>query len=88
VLDISERPMCGCQPCWTSRRRLLLRPAVLLAFSHGLWANLFGGSAVIVSEFTAITPLMTVSIVLDSAQGVLSGERAQSSTYRHAQVTG
>jgi hypothetical protein len=43
---------------------------------------------VIVSEFTAITPLMIVSIVLDSAQGVLSGERAQSSTYRHAQVTG
>ncbi|KAL6657996.1 hypothetical protein ACP70R_005776 [Stipagrostis hirtigluma subsp. patula] len=46
---------------------------LLLALGHGLWARLFSGSAVIVSEFAAITPLMVVSIVLDSAQGVLSG---------------
>lgn len=57
---------------------------LLLAFGHGLWASLFSGSAVIVSEFAAITPFMIVSIVLDSAQGVLSGERAQSSTYQPA----
>ncbi|KAJ1291012.1 hypothetical protein BS78_02G286600 [Paspalum vaginatum] len=46
---------------------------VLLASGHGLWAGLFSGSATIASEFAAITPLMMVSIVLDSAQGVLSG---------------
>uniref|UniRef100_A0A0A9EZ95 Protein DETOXIFICATION n=2 Tax=Arundo donax TaxID=35708 RepID=A0A0A9EZ95_ARUDO len=46
---------------------------LLLAFGHDLWASLFSGSARIVSEFTGITPLMIISIVLDSAQGVLSG---------------
>ncbi|CAD6217976.1 unnamed protein product [Miscanthus lutarioriparius] len=46
---------------------------LLLAFGHGLWARLFSGSATIVSAFGAITPLMVISIVLDSAQGVLSG---------------
>ncbi|RCV27544.1 hypothetical protein SETIT_5G333100v2 [Setaria italica] len=46
---------------------------LLLAFGHGVWARLFSGSAVIVSEFAAITPLMIVSVVLDSAQGVLEG---------------
>ncbi|KAM3383811.1 hypothetical protein ACQJBY_008457 [Aegilops geniculata] len=46
---------------------------LLLGFGHGLWARLFSGSEVIAAEFAAITPLMMVSIVLDSAQGVLSG---------------
>lgn len=46
---------------------------LLLGFGHGLWASLFSGSAVIAAEFAAITPFMMVSIVLDSAQGVLSG---------------
>ncbi|GJN07366.1 hypothetical protein PR202_ga25190 [Eleusine coracana subsp. coracana] len=46
---------------------------LLLASGHRLWAGLFSGSAAILSEFAAITPLMMVSIVLDSAQGVLSG---------------
>ncbi|CAM0909795.1 unnamed protein product [Alopecurus aequalis] len=46
---------------------------LLLGFGHGLWASLFSGSAVIVAEFAAITPFMMISIVLDSAQGVLSG---------------
>ncbi|PUZ54580.1 hypothetical protein GQ55_5G143400 [Panicum hallii var. hallii] len=46
---------------------------LFLAFGHDLWASLYSGSAVIVSEFAAIAPLLTVSIVLDSAQGVLSG---------------
>ncbi|CAL4973826.1 unnamed protein product [Urochloa decumbens] len=52
---------------------LALSFVLLLAFGHGLWASLFSGSAVIVSRFSAITPLVVVSIVLDSAQGVLSG---------------
>ncbi|KAG2591998.1 protein DETOXIFICATION 19-like isoform X2 [Panicum virgatum] len=46
---------------------------LFLAFCHDLWASLYSGSAVIVSEFAAIAPLLIVSIVLDSAQGVLSG---------------
>ena len=48
---------------------------LLLGFGHGLWARLFSGSEVIAAEFAAITPLVMVSIVLDSAQGVLSGEK-------------
>ena len=47
---------------------------LFLALCHDLWASLYSGSAVIVSEFAAIAPLLIVSIVLDSAQGVLSGE--------------
>ena len=46
---------------------------LLLGFGHNLWAGLFSGSPTIVSEFAAITPLMMISIVLDSAQGVLAG---------------
>lgn len=46
---------------------------LLLAFGHGLWARLYSGSAVILSEFADITPLLIISIVLDSSQGVLSG---------------
>jgi multidrug resistance protein, MATE family len=46
---------------------------LLLVSGHRLWAGLFSGSETIVSEFAAITPFMMVSIVLDSAQGVLSG---------------
>ncbi|RCV13149.1 hypothetical protein SETIT_2G324100v2 [Setaria italica] len=52
---------------------LALSFVLLLASGHTLWAGLFSGSATIASEFAAITPLMMVSIVLDSAQGVLSG---------------
>ncbi|VAI61974.1 unnamed protein product [Triticum turgidum subsp. durum] len=57
---------------------------LLLGFGHGLWARLFSGSEVIVAEFAAITPLLMISIVLDSAQGVLSGWRgaADGSTWR------
>uniref|UniRef100_A0A0E0AK97 Protein DETOXIFICATION n=1 Tax=Oryza glumipatula TaxID=40148 RepID=A0A0E0AK97_9ORYZ len=46
---------------------------LLLGFGHGLWAGLFSGSAVIAAEFAAVAPLMMASILLDSAQGVLSG---------------
>lgn len=52
---------------------LALSFVLLLASGHTLWAGLFSRSATIASEFAAITPLMMVSIVLDSAQGVLSG---------------
>ena len=53
---------------------------LLLGFGHGLWASLFSGSTVIVAEFSAITPFMMISIVLDSAQGVLSGEKDPSAS--------
>ncbi|KAG2563831.1 hypothetical protein PVAP13_8KG357600 [Panicum virgatum] len=46
---------------------------LLLGFGHNLWASLFSRSSTIVSEYAAITPLMMISIVLDSAQGVLAG---------------
>jgi hypothetical protein len=56
---------------------------LLLGFRHGLWASLFSGSSVIAAEFAAITPFMMMSIVLDSAQGILSGEKKPSASYLH-----
>ena len=53
---------------------------LLLGFGHGLWASLFTGSAMIAAKFAAITPLLMISIVLDSTQGVLSGEKDQWAT--------
>lgn len=46
---------------------------LLLAFGHDVWASLFSRSAVIVSAFGGITPLMIVSIVFETMQSVLSG---------------
>lgn len=46
---------------------------LVLAFGHDLWASLFSSSHEIIRAFAYMTPLLTVSIVLDSAQGVLSG---------------
>ncbi|CAL9758125.1 unnamed protein product [Musa acuminata subsp. burmannicoides] len=46
---------------------------LVLAFGHNLWASLFSSSHEIIRAFAYMTPLLTVSIVLDSAQGVLSG---------------
>ncbi|KAI4964963.1 hypothetical protein ZWY2020_057758 [Hordeum vulgare] len=46
---------------------------LLMGFGNGLWASLFSGDEVIVAEFAAFTPFLTISIVLDSAQGILSG---------------
>ncbi|XP_073362793.1 protein DETOXIFICATION 19 isoform X2 [Aegilops tauschii subsp. strangulata] len=52
---------------------LALSFILLLIIGHGLWASLFTGSAMIAAKFAAITPLLMISIVLDSTQGVLSG---------------
>jgi Na+-driven multidrug efflux pump len=54
---------------------------LLLGFGHGLWASLFSGSSVIAAKFAAITPFMMMSIVLDSAQGILSGKKKPSASY-------
>lgn len=52
---------------------LALTVVLLLAFGHNIWASLFSSSNVIIRHFACMTPLLAVSIVLDSAQGVLSG---------------
>ncbi|XP_058754823.1 protein DETOXIFICATION 19-like isoform X2 [Vicia villosa] len=46
---------------------------LLLVFGHDLWIQLFSNSPVIKEEFASITPLLAISILLDSVQGVLSG---------------
>ncbi|XP_020271382.1 protein DETOXIFICATION 18-like [Asparagus officinalis] len=46
---------------------------LLLAFGHNLWARFFTFNPSIVQEFASMTPLLAASILLDSAQGVLSG---------------
>lgn len=52
---------------------LALTFVVLLALGHNMWAGSFTGNAEIIKEYASMTPLLTVSILLDSAQGVLSG---------------
>jgi multidrug resistance protein, MATE family len=47
---------------------------LLLAICHNLWASLFSNSQDIITAFAYMTPLLAVSILFDSAQGVLSGE--------------
>ncbi|KAM2987393.1 hypothetical protein FF2_007565 [Malus domestica] len=44
-----------------------------LAFGHNLWAGSFSDSSVIIKLFASMTPLLAVSIIADSVQGVLSG---------------
>ncbi|KAL6840666.1 hypothetical protein ACP4OV_029530 [Aristida adscensionis] len=46
---------------------------LFLVFGHGPWASLFSRSTVIASKFATMSPLLVISILLDSAQGVLSG---------------
>lgn len=44
-----------------------------LAFGHNIWAGFFSSSHKIIKEFGSLTPLLVISIALDSIQGVLSG---------------
>lgn len=61
--------------------RVTLKLSVILAvtivlfliFGHNIWANLFSSSPDIIKEFAYMTPLLSISILLDSAQGILSG---------------
>ncbi|CAK8535088.1 unnamed protein product [Lathyrus sativus] len=46
---------------------------LLLVFGHGIWIQLFSSSLTIEKEFASIAPLLAISILLDSIQGVLSG---------------
>lgn len=44
-----------------------------LGFGHDLWARSFSDSQEIRNSFASMTPLLALSIILDSFQGVLSG---------------
>lgn len=59
----------------TLKLSVILALAVVLAlgFGHDIWAGLFSDSPVIISKYASMTPLLMISIILDSIQGVLSG---------------
>lgn len=59
----------------TLKLSALLGLAVLLslAFGHNIWASFFSDSPTIIKEFASMTPLLAISILFDSFQGVLSG---------------
>ncbi|KAA0064319.1 protein DETOXIFICATION 19-like [Cucumis melo var. makuwa] len=50
-----------------------LTVVLLLAFGHNIWAGFFSDSPVIIQAFASMTPLLTISVLADSMQGVLSG---------------
>nr|XP_043630253.1 protein DETOXIFICATION 19-like [Erigeron canadensis] len=54
---------------------IILALAVVLAlgFGHHIWAGFFSNSQVIINEYASMTPLLVISIIVDSVQGVLSG---------------
>ncbi|KAK7830808.1 protein detoxification 19, partial [Quercus suber] len=54
---------------------VLLAVTVVLAlgFGHNIWAGFFSNSNEIIQEFSSMTPLLAISIISDSVQGVLSG---------------
>ncbi|KAK2638994.1 hypothetical protein Ddye_026789 [Dipteronia dyeriana] len=44
-----------------------------LSFGHNIWAGFFSDNPEIIKKFASLTPLLAISITLDSVQGVLSG---------------
>ncbi|XP_074318943.1 protein DETOXIFICATION 19-like [Silene latifolia] len=59
----------------TMKLSIALTAIILLAlgFGHEKWASLFSDNINIINSFSSMTPLMCISISLDSIQGVLSG---------------
>lgn len=59
----------------TLKLSLILAVAVVLAlgFGHDIWAASFSSSSTIIEEFASLTPLLVISIIIDSFQGILSG---------------
>lgn len=59
----------------TLKLSLLLGVCFVLAlgFGHNIWIQLFSSSSAIKKEFASVAPLLAISILLDSIQGVLSG---------------
>ncbi|KAK1431005.1 hypothetical protein QVD17_14195 [Tagetes erecta] len=52
---------------------IALALVLALGFGHDFWAGLFSKSRVIINEYASVTPLLVISIMADSIQGVLSG---------------
>ncbi|XVF04244.1 hypothetical protein REPUB_Repub05bG0065800 [Reevesia pubescens] len=52
---------------------LALAVVLALAFGHNIWAGFFSNSSSIINKFASMTPLLLISITIDSFQGVLSG---------------
>lgn len=52
---------------------LALTVVLALGFGHNIWAGFFSNSNEIIREFSSLTPLLAISILSDSVQGVLSG---------------
>ncbi|KAJ0046109.1 hypothetical protein Pint_04603 [Pistacia integerrima] len=52
---------------------LALILVLALAFGHNIWASFFSDSTEIIKKFASLTPLLALSIMFDSVQGVLSG---------------
>ncbi|XP_017980706.1 PREDICTED: protein DETOXIFICATION 18 [Theobroma cacao] len=52
---------------------LALAVVLALAFGHNIWAGFFSNSSIIIKKFGSMTPLLLISITIDSLQGVLSG---------------
>ncbi|KAI9083525.1 hypothetical protein K1719_034467 [Acacia pycnantha] len=52
---------------------LTLCVVAALLLGHGIWIHLFSSSSVLKKEFASMAPLLAISILLDSVQGVLSG---------------
>ncbi|GMY31850.1 protein DETOXIFICATION 18-like [Fagus crenata] len=62
----------------TLKLSVLLALIVVLAlgFGHNIWAGFFSDSHEIIQEFASMTPLLTISIIADSVQGVLSANQS------------
>ena len=56
---------------------LALTVVLALGFGHNIWAGFFSNSNEIIQEFSSMTPLLAISIISDSVQGVLSGNNPQ-----------
>ncbi|XWS11010.1 hypothetical protein CRYUN_Cryun38cG0047000 [Craigia yunnanensis] len=52
---------------------LALAVVLALAFGHNIWAGFFSNSSTIIKKFASMTPLLLISITIDSFQGILSG---------------
>ncbi|KAK7830807.1 protein detoxification 19 [Quercus suber] len=54
---------------------LLVRVTLVLAiaFVHNIWASFFSDSSEIIREFASMTPLLAITIFIDSVQAVISG---------------
>nr|POE75970.1 protein detoxification 19 [Quercus suber] len=44
-----------------------------IAFVHNIWASFFSDSSEIIREFASMTPLLAITIFIDSVQAVISG---------------